>query len=133
MRSLTLQTLERLGGAQEIVRTHLDSALRNLSPAERNAEADLFQQLDTPTGTKIAHSAADLAEYVALTEPQVTDLLEKLASPDTRIVRAVAPPPGDAGQTRYEIFHDVLAPSILTGAVAKRHRDARDCSSGAGP
>lgn len=113
MRSLTLQTLDGLGGAQEIVRTHLDSALGNFTQAERYVVADLFHQLVTPSGTKIAHSAADLAEYVDLPEAEVTQLLEKLARPDTRIVRAVAPPPGDLGPPRYEIFHDVLAPSIL--------------------
>ena len=75
--------------------------------------ADLFHQLVTPSGTKIAHSATDLADYVDLSEAEVTQLLEKLARPDTRIVRAVAPPRGDPGPTRYEIFHDVLAPSIL--------------------
>lgn len=113
MRALTLQSLEALGGAQEIVRTHLDGALRNFSREERYVVADLFHQLVTPSGTKIAHSAEDLAEYVALPVASVALLLEKLAAPDTRIVRAVAPPPGDAGPSRYEIFHDVLAPSIL--------------------
>lgn len=113
MSALTLDTLEALGGAQQIVRTHLDSALRNFSQAERYTVADLFHQLVTPSGTKIAHSAGDLAEYVDLSQAQVTELLEKLAGADTRIVRAVAPPAGDSGPTRYEIFHDVLAPSIL--------------------
>ena len=112
-RSLTLQTLDVLGGAQEIVRTHLDAALRSFSEAERYVLADLFRQLVTPSGTKIALSAADLAEYVALSEVQITELLETLARPETRIVRAVAPPLGDQGPSRYEIFHDVLATSIL--------------------
>ncbi len=129
MRSLTLPTLEALGGAQEIVRTHLDSALGNFSQAERYAVADLFHQLVTPSGTKIAHSAADLAEYVDLSEAEVTELLEKLARPDTRIVRAVPPPPGDLGSSRYEIFHDVLAPSILDWrsrqTAAKRAEEQR--------
>jgi hypothetical protein len=129
LRSLTLETLEELGGAQEIVRTHLDSSLGNFSQVERYAVADLFHQLVTPSGTKIAHSAADLAEYVDLSEADVTQLLEKLARPDTRIVRAVPPPPGDLGPSRYEIFHDVLAPSILDWrsrqTAAKRAEEQR--------
>jgi hypothetical protein len=112
-RSLSLETLSVLGGAQEIVRTHLDSALRKFSDAERYALTDLFRQLVTPSGTKIAHSAADLAEYVELSAAEITELLERLARPETRLVRAVAPPLGDRGPPRYEIFHDVLATSIL--------------------
>jgi hypothetical protein len=112
-RELRVATLAALGGAQTIVRTHVDAVLGDLTRTERYRIADLFHQLVTPSGTKIAHSAADLAEYVGLPEKDVQSSLDRLARPETRIVRAVAPPPGTGGAARYEIFHDVLAPSIL--------------------
>jgi WD40 repeat protein len=110
---LRVETLDRLGGAQEIVRTHLDSSLAGLSEGEREIAVDLFHHLVTPSGTKIAHSASDLAAYVDDDEQTVAALLDRLTRPDTRIVRPVPPPPGGTGPTRYEIFHDVLAPAIL--------------------
>jgi hypothetical protein len=110
---LRLSTLERLGGAQQIVRTHLDAALANLSPRERDTATEVFHHLVTPSGTKIALAASDLAEYVHRPEREVEALLETLAAGETRIVRPVPPPPGDDGPSRFEIFHDVLAPSIL--------------------
>jgi hypothetical protein len=39
--------------------------------------------------------------------------MKDLLGGDVRILRGVAPPPDRPGQPRYEIFHDVLAPSIL--------------------
>ena len=60
---LRLSTLERLGGAERIVRTHLDTTMDALPPDERDAAARIFRYLVTPSGTKIAHAAADLAEY----------------------------------------------------------------------
>src|SRR5205085_810508 len=51
---LRLSTLQRLGGASEIVKRHVDSALDALTPDERNAAARVFQYLVTPAGTKIA-------------------------------------------------------------------------------
>ncbi|MET0206598.1 MAG: hypothetical protein ABW228_05415, partial [Thermoleophilaceae bacterium] len=112
-RTLRVTTLAELGGAQEIVRTHLDAALSGLDPQERDTAAALFHQLVTPSGTKIAHAVPDLAEYVRRPEAEVRDLLEKLARPETRILRPVPPPPGGEGPERFEIFHDVLAPSVL--------------------
>ena len=110
---LRLASLNRLGGAQEIVRTHLDAALRNLSPQERDVAASIFHHLVTPSGAKIAHAASDLAVYCGRPELEVQALLEKLARGETRIVRPVPPPPGEERAPRFEIFHDVLAPTIL--------------------
>jgi hypothetical protein len=112
-RRLRRSTLDELGGAQQIVRTHLDAALSTLSPAEREVAGDLFHHLVTPSGSKIAHAARDLAEYAGRPEHEVDALLEKLAGGGTRIVRPVPPSPGSEGSPRFEIFHDVLAGSIL--------------------
>jgi energy-coupling factor transporter ATP-binding protein EcfA2 len=128
-RTLRVTTLAELGGAQEIVRTHLDAALSGLEPQERDTAAALFHQLVTPSGTKIAHAVTDLAEYVRRPEAEVRDLLEKLARPETRILRPIPPPPGEEGPERFEIFHDVLAPSVLAWrtrqTAAKRIEEQR--------
>ncbi len=113
-RVLRLSTLRELGGAQEIVRTHLDGALTALPDEARDAALDLFRYLVTPSGTKIVYAASDLAQMTERPEGQVADLLAQLAQGDTRIVRHVPPPPGRAApDDRYEIFHDVLAPAII--------------------
>ena len=122
--TLRAATLAELGGAQEIVRTHLDGALRGLDLQERDTAAALFHQLVTPSGTKIAHAVPDLAEYAHRPEPEVRDLLEKLARSDTRILRPVPPPPGEEGPERFEIFHDVLADGVL--AWCARHEAERE-------
>jgi hypothetical protein len=122
-RVLRVTTLAELGGAQEIVRTHLDAALSGLGPEERDTATALFHQLVTPSGTKIAHAVPDLAEYVRRPEEEVRGLLEKMARPETRILRPVPPPPGEEGPERFEIFHDVLAPSVL--AWRTRHTAVR--------
>jgi WD40 repeat protein len=112
-RTLHRATLEKLGGAQTIVRTHVDRALDDLPEEAREAAVDIFHHLVTPSGTKIALAASDLAEYTGRPAGESSTLLERLASSDTRILRPVPPPPGQEGGTRYEISHDLLAPAIL--------------------
>jgi hypothetical protein len=106
---LRAETLERLGGAEAIVRTHLRRAVDELSPAERDVAADVFRYLVTPSGTKIAHGVGDLAEYAAVDRADLLPVLNTLGR--ERIVRPVdgAGPNG----ARYEIFHDVLAEAVL--------------------
>jgi WD40 repeat protein len=108
-RTLTLATLERLGGAASIVRAHLDRAVESLSESEQDIAARIFDHLVTPSGTKIAHATPDLAKYAKVDEAQLASVLDKLAA--ARILRPVSAP--DGGATRFEIFHDVLAASIL--------------------
>jgi WD40 repeat protein len=110
---LRLEVLDRLGGAQRIVRTHLDEAMRALPPGEQDVAARVFHHLVTPSGTKIAHTASDLAEYEDVPEGELTGVLEQLAGGSVRILRPVASPAGAPNQHRYEIFHDVLAAAIL--------------------
>ncbi|MGH9903801.1 MAG: WD40 repeat domain-containing protein, partial [Pyrinomonadaceae bacterium] len=91
-RELRLETLNRLGGAQRIVRTHLDAALGALPPWEQEVASRAFNYLVTPSGTKISHSVSDLAYFTQLKEARLTPVLNKLA--DVRgILRPVAPPP----------------------------------------
>jgi hypothetical protein len=111
---LRLETLKRLGGAERIVRTHLDKTLSALPAKERAAAAAMFHYLVTPSGTKIAHTARDLAEYTGNQEKELMPVLEKMSASGIRILRPVAPPPDHMdAPTRYEIFHDVLAPAML--------------------
>ena len=111
---LRLSTLQRLGGAERIVHTHLDTTMSALPPDERDAAARIFHYLVTPSGTKIAHTVPDLAEYAHISPEQITPVLHKLSGTDLRILRPVAPPLDHPGRPpRYEIFHDVLAPAIL--------------------
>ena len=105
-RVLRLETLERLGGAERIVRTHLDVALGALDPDEQEIAAAVFRYLVTPSGTKIAHRVDDLAEYAGYSPEAVAPVLTRLASGDVRVLRPV-------GEDAYEIYHDVLAAAVL--------------------
>jgi hypothetical protein len=128
--SLRLATLDRLGGAERIVRTHLDTAMASLPPAEQDAAADVFHYLVTSTGAKIAHTADDLSDYSRRPEHELRPMLEKLSSGEIRILRPLAPPLDQPGAPRYEIFHDVLAPAVLdwrarhVQAMERAHTDA---------
>jgi len=112
-RVLRCETLARLGGPSKIVHAHLGEAMASLSPEDRDVAAVAFHYLVTPSGTKIAYSAADLAGQADLDEEHVGRVLERLSRHDARILRPVPPPPDDPGNARYEIFHDVLADAIL--------------------
>jgi hypothetical protein len=107
---LRLATLEQLGGAASIVRTHLDGALSSFSPADQEIAARVFGRLVTPSGTKIASLASDLAASEGLAPEDVSAVLDRLA--DLRVLRTIAPVMGER-LPRYEIFHDVLAPAVL--------------------
>ena len=110
-RLLRLETLERLGGAETIVRRHLQRALEALAEDQRALVADMFEHLVTPSGTKIAHDVGDLARYARAGEQDVADVLGHLVS--ERIVRTVGGRSGEQDNGRYEIFHDVLAEGVL--------------------
>jgi hypothetical protein len=115
-RTLRLETLDRLGRAERIVRTHLYGVLDALAQSEQHTAANVFQYLVTSSGSKIAYPILDLAGTAALQESKLISLIEKLSGADVRILRAVGPIPGRPAESRYEcyeIFHDVLGPAIL--------------------
>ncbi len=109
--TLRMSTLQRLGGADRILRTHLDRVMERLSKSERSTSALFFDRLVTPSGAKIAQRVDDLITYAKRPEQQIRPILKKLS--EERVLRPIAPPPGEPSSTRYEIFHDVLAPAIL--------------------
>lgn len=116
--ALRLETLSRLGGAEQIVEDHLASAMNELTSSQKDVAARLFNHLVTPSGTKIAHDVSDLADFGQVSVFEVEPVLQTLA--ERRILRAV----DEGGATRYEIFHDVLAHPVLSWRG--RHRTERE-------
>jgi WD40 repeat protein len=126
---LRLATLrERLGGTERIVYRHLEDALAALPDDRRDAAVDVLRPLVSPTGTKIAWRAADLAHFAKRPAADIEPILRELSSGERRILRALTPPAGQADASpRYEIFHDILATPILewcTAREAERERAA---------
>ena len=120
---LTLATYERLGGAEEIVRTHLDDKMRDLRESEQRIAAKVFQDLVTPSGQKVAWTANDLAVREKVPKDELEGVLNRLR--EGRIVRPVAPPPNRPHESRYEIFHDKLADAILAWSTAFNQQEER--------
>ncbi|HEY6968829.1 MAG TPA: hypothetical protein VJA94_06485 [Candidatus Angelobacter sp.] len=104
---LRVATLRQLGGAKQIVQSHLDNVLSSLTGPQQEMCANMFRYLVTPRGSKIAHETADLVAFAEYSAEEVKPLLEKLADPRTHLLRRLSQP------ERYEIFHDVLGQAIL--------------------
>jgi WD40 repeat protein len=102
--TLRSATLAELGGASQVVADHLERAIGALTLAQRDIASLLFHHLVTPSGTKIAHEASDLAQFARCSVDEVRDVTGVLS--DHRILRT-----DESG--RWEIFHDVLAASVL--------------------
>jgi WD40 repeat protein len=107
--TLRRSTLEELGGATRIVENHLERAMAELSPQQKDAAAAMYNFLVTPSGSKIAHRTSDLAGYAEIEEPAAAEVLQRLAA--ERIVRANSE---NGAGIRYEIYHDVLADAVLS-------------------
>jgi WD40 repeat protein len=115
-RVLRLSTLmDKFGGPQAIVRSHLNQVMAEELSAEAQAAcASFFDRLVTPSGAKIACRASDLQDWAESSDRElVSKTLELLASPLLRILRTVASTQDDPNSTSYEIYHDVLAPAML--------------------
>jgi len=69
--TLQLTTLQKLGGAQEIVRTHLDAVMAKLEQREQSLCAGFFDRLVTPSGTKVACRLDDLGKWAGNLADQV--------------------------------------------------------------
>ena len=105
-------TVDRLGGAQQIVEEHLVGAMSELSEEQKGIAARIFNHLVTPSGTKIAHEVSDLADFGHVSEATLLPVLGVLSS--RRILRSV----DEGGAPRYEIFHDVLCEPVLAWRAA---------------
>jgi WD40 repeat protein len=118
---LRRETLTELGGATQIVQDHLEHAMADLSPRQKDAAAAMYNFLVTPSGSKIAHRTRDLAGYAEIGEQEAADVLRQLAA--ERIVRASS----ENGAARYEIYHDVLADAVAGwGARYRAERAVHD-------
>ncbi|MCU1265561.1 MAG: repeat protein [Acidobacteria bacterium] len=125
--TLRLATFNKLGGARKIIQSHLGEVMRGFSGAQRRMASRCFKHLVTPSGTKIAMSAIDLADYAHLSSKKVKRIeaiLQKLAGPDVRLLRSVDAAE-EHGETRYEIFHDALAPGVLEWLARYRKSQQR--------
>jgi WD40 repeat protein len=125
---LRLETLERLGGAQEIIESHLNRAMSELPPGDRDIAAAAFRYLVTRSGAKIALSPKDLSDVSNLPEEDLERVLQRLASGEVKILRPVVTPDVESS-ARYEIFHDALARPILRWREdyrVERERIAKD-------
>jgi hypothetical protein len=122
--TLRVATLEAEGGAETIVRTHLDRVMQDFTSEERALAARVFHRLVTPSGTKIAFSVGDLAAYEAIDQQQLGAILRRLEEGNRRILRRVANRGGD--EPRYEIFHDRLGKAILSWRTKHMEELARE-------
>jgi WD40 repeat protein len=109
---LRLPTLIQMGGAKEIADRYLDKALEALSREQQEIAASIFYYLVTPSGLKIVQTVGDLAEMAHVSRENLLPVLEHLST-DSRVLRSVDALPGSTGDSRYQIFHDVLAPAVL--------------------
>ena len=124
--TLRARTVEALGGASHIVEEHLEGAMAELTPDQKDIAGRIFNHLVTPSGTKIAHEVSDLADFAHVPEVELTPVLSTLS--DRRILRSV----DEGGTTRFEIFHDVLAQPVLAWRAAheaERELDAQQEAS----
>lgn len=124
--ALRLATFRELGAARRIVRSHLEEVIGTLSEAEQDVARRAFIHLITPTGSKIAHTAADLASYAKVPVETLEPVLAKLAKPGVHILRRLAPACEGEGAPRFEIFHDKLAEAIVEWRQRLEREEARD-------
>ena len=117
---LRLETLRRLGGADTIVRAHLDDVLAKLPADQRDSAATAFRFLVTSSGRKIALSSEELREFSDGAGDSMEPALEHLER--ERILRPVPSTEPD-GVARREIYHDVLAPAVVDWR--RRHVEQR--------
>jgi tetratricopeptide (TPR) repeat protein len=110
-RQIHKRTLDDLGGAERIVGDYLDAFMDGLPRKHQAVSAAIFHYLVTPSGTKIAQSAGDLAVYADQDREQIAQVLNTLAGP-ARLLRTVAAA-RTGGEPRYEVYHDSLAPAML--------------------
>ena len=121
-RWLRVETLRQLGGAKQIVGTHLDAVLAGFSEEQRETASRIFRHLVTKSGRKTSQDLENLAALEDLDPAKVQQVLDLLSA--ARLVRPVPAPAGSDEGPRYEIFHDVMGPAVLSWR--RRYLAARD-------
>ncbi len=94
-RTLHAQTLRDLGGATQLLGDRLNERMKTLGPGEQDIAADVARYLVTPSGTKIALTAADLTQLAYETRPRRGGPAPgRVRAPEARPRRHPHPPPG---------------------------------------
>ncbi len=106
-----------LGGADSIVRRHLDRVMDKVGEESKKLAGRIFPFLVSASGTKFSQRVSDLAQETGASTAEVADFLDRMATGEARVLRSAGTPPGavpraDRGNLRYEIFHDVLALAV---------------------
>ncbi len=122
--TLRLATLKRLGNAVTMVRQHIANTMAARTPEERELAAESLRHLVSPTGTKLALSSLDLAEYTKRPRADVERVLVDLAGSESRILRAV--PGQNRNESSFEIFHDALVAPIVEWLRTHSRQEERD-------
>ena len=110
--SLRLATLQRLGGATRIVRSHFKGQMDALSDREQDLAARRSSTWLLHRAPRSRTASPDLAEYAGVAPDDLSPVLEKLSEGDWRILRPISDP-ADPDNPSYEIFHDVLTEAVL--------------------
>lgn len=122
--ALRLATLERLQGAEVIVREHLRRVIDALPAPDQELCALLIDRLVTPSGAKIAVRIRDLASYAGPLAPALPTLVAALEKHLVLSrIRAPAGQPPDNDQ--LQIVHDVMGAGALAWRAAYLERAAR--------
>ncbi|MBL0351269.1 MAG: WD40 repeat domain-containing protein [Dechloromonas sp.] len=124
-RVLRRVTFDRLGGAQEIVRSHLGAVMSQLDETSQAVCATFFDRLVTPSGGKVACARDDLLGWAGPLREYVPQVLHALS--EQRILRTTASAIDQPEATYYEIYHDVLAAALVEWRhryVEKQEREA---------
>ncbi|HEY0320941.1 MAG TPA: hypothetical protein VGC66_08325 [Pyrinomonadaceae bacterium] len=110
---LRVEMLDDPERAKKIVQSHVDEVMESLEEGQRREMSKVFYHLVTPSGTKIAQKASDLAVFAGVPESELVKVLDLLTTKESGILTQVAPAPGQENKPRYEIAHDVLAYAVL--------------------
>jgi len=95
--TLRAKTVEALGGASHIVEEHLEGAMAELTPEQKDIAGRIFNHLVTPSGMKIAHEVSDLADFGQVSEGELMPVLSTLS--ERRILRSV----DSSGERRFRL------------------------------
>jgi WD40 repeat protein len=109
--ALRLAVFRSLGGGAGLARAYLDEVMSGLDESERVACGKFFAYLATPSGKKIPQTLDDVSAYAEQPRARLTPLLEALDN--ARVLRALPPLPTQ-DTPRYEPFHDLFAPALIS-------------------
>jgi HEAT repeat protein len=119
-KTLRLATYQKAGGAKGLLENYVNYVLKRFADREKQVASKAFDHLISRRGTKMAYTAADLANLVNLKPAELGSVLDKLES--ARILRRQ-----QRDQTVwYELYHDMFSGGIESWNTAwKNHMRLR--------